>query len=198
MDACGTTDGCVAVSYVNPSCYLKSTLNLSKSRCLAEDRTQADISSSDNVIGAYVTPRDAPASSSVLVSSSVPASTSVSASSSVAASSPIAASSSAPAPVSTACPASYTCPENNGCTIQGANSRTFILACDTDVYGGDFASMETQSLEACNQACLDNTQCVATAFVGGNGAGTCYLKGENNGASTNTNVDGMFSMVLLS
>jgi hypothetical protein len=149
----------------------------------------ADLIFSDNVIGAYV-PSTESASSSALITSSTPTSSSVL----VAASSSIP--SSAPAPAGSACPASYTCPENNGCTIAGADSRTFILACGMDVYGGDYASMDEPSLDACNQACAQSTTCVAAAFTGGNGAGTCYVKSQNNGPSSNANVNGMLSQCI--
>ncbi|KZM22124.1 hypothetical protein ST47_g6710 [Ascochyta rabiei] len=87
------------------------------------------------------------------------------------------------------CPATYTCPENDGCTIQGAGSRTFALSCGTDFYGGDFTNMEASSLQVCTQACADNSQCVAASYVGGKGAGHCYLKDKNDGVSNNDNVD---------
>jgi hypothetical protein len=143
----------------------------------------ADHIFSDNVIGAFVT-STASTSSSALAMSSISPSSSVL----VAASSSVP--SSAPTPAATVCPASYTCPENNGCIIAGADSRRFILACGMDVYGGDYASMDEPSLDACNQACAQNTTCVAAAFTGRNGAGTCYFKSQNNGPSSNANVDG--------
>lgn len=89
-----------------------------------------------------------------------------------------------------ACPASYTCPEDDGCSIQGANSRTFTLSCGKDFYGGDFDNMYAASLDDCTQACADNAQCVAASFVGGKGSGHCYLKDKNGGAGINNNVDG--------
>ncbi|KAG9198823.1 hypothetical protein G6514_009373 [Epicoccum nigrum] len=88
------------------------------------------------------------------------------------------------------CPASYSCPENDGCQYTGGDGRTFALKCNADYYGGDFANMNSDSLQSCNKACADNAQCVAASYVGGKGAGHCYLKGTNNGASGSDNVDG--------
>lgn len=88
------------------------------------------------------------------------------------------------------CPASYTCPENDGCIIQGSNNRAFSLACRKDFYGGDFQNLGASSLKVCTQTCAENADCVAASFVGGKGAGACYLKSTNNGASINDNVDG--------
>jgi hypothetical protein len=44
----------------------------------------------------------------------------------------------------------------------------------------------------CAQTCANDIQCVAASFVGGNGAGHCYLKDKKNGANINNNVDGRF------
>jgi hypothetical protein len=79
----------------------------------------------------------------------------------------------------------------------GTNSRSFALTCGTDFYGGDFDNMNADSLEICTQACADNARCVAASFVGGKGAGHCYLKDGNNGAGVNNNVDGESTNALL-
>ena len=91
-----------------------------------------------------------------------------------------------------ACPVTYTCPDNDGCTIQGTGSRTFALSCGTDFYGGDYTNLNAASLENCAQTCANDAQCVAASFVGGNGAGQCYLKEKNNGPNVNDSVDGRF------
>ena len=98
-----------------------------------------------------------------------------------------------PAPdAPTQCPASFTCPENNGCSYTDG-SRTLTLTCGVDFYGGDFANQYAASLQACTQACAGDAQCVAASFVGGKGAGTCYLKNTKNGGSSNDNVDGKWT-----
>jgi hypothetical protein len=89
----------------------------------------------------------------------------------------------------TTCPASFTCPENNGCSYTDG-SRTLTLACGIDFYGGDFTNQYAASLEACTQACADNAQCAAASFVGGKGAGRCYLKNTKNSGTENDGVDG--------
>lgn len=98
-----------------------------------------------------------------------------------------------PAPVGTqqTCPQSFTCPENNGCSYSDG-SRTLTLSCGMDFYGGDFANQYASSFQACTQACAVSTECVAASFVGGKGAGTCYLKSMKNNGNVNSNVDGMF------
>lgn len=93
------------------------------------------------------------------------------------------------------CPASFSCPANNGCSYNDG-SRTLVLSCGTDFYGGDYANQYAESLEACTQACAADTQCAAASFVGGTGAGTCYLKGTKNGGSINDNVNGTLDKYL--
>lgn len=93
------------------------------------------------------------------------------------------------------CPAGFGCPANNGCSYT-AGSRTLVLSCGTDFYGGDYANQYAEGLEACTQACAADTQCAAASFVGGTGAGTCYLKGVKNGGSINDNVNGTLNKSL--
>lgn len=57
--------------------------------------------------------------------------------------------------------------------------------------------MYAASLQVCTQACKDNAQCVAASYVGGQGAGHCYLKNEINGATSNDNVDGQYKKATL-
>lgn len=89
------------------------------------------------------------------------------------------------------CPSSYSCPANNGCTFQGADSRPFTLSCGVDFNGGDRSNINVDSFESCTQACADSSWCVAASYVGGSGAGVCYLKDQLNAGVTNNNVDGM-------
>lgn len=87
------------------------------------------------------------------------------------------------------CPESLTCPENDGCSYTDG-PRTLVLSCATDFYGGDFANQYAASLGACTQTCAANTECVAASFVGGKGAGTCYLKSTKNSGNINDSVNG--------
>jgi hypothetical protein len=98
-------------------------------------------------------------------------------------------------PVSTpqTCPESFTCPDNDGCSYTDG-SRTLVLSCAMDFYGGDFANQYAESLGACMQSCAANTECVAASFVGGKGAGTCYLKSTKNSGNINDSVNGLFGL----
>ena len=92
------------------------------------------------------------------------------------------------------CSTGFTCPGDDGCSYTDG-SRTLTLACGIDFYGGDFANEYSASLEACTQSCASNAQCVAAPFVGGKGAGQCYLKDAKNGGSRNDNVDGKLQRI---
>ncbi|KAH6618431.1 hypothetical protein C7974DRAFT_474292 [Boeremia exigua] len=96
-------------------------------------------------------------------------------------------------PTEQACPTTYTCPENDGCTFTGTDTRTFSLSCGVDFYGGDLSSLYAASLGSCTLACYEDARCVAASFVGGSGAGHCYLKTKNNGKTFNDNVDDVSS-----
>jgi hypothetical protein len=98
-------------------------------------------------------------------------------------------------PVSTpqTCPESFTCPDNDGCSYTDG-SRTLVLSCAMDFYGGDFANQYAESLGACMQSCAANTECVAASFVGGKGAGICYLKSTKNSGNINDSVNGLFGL----
>ncbi|KAF1929386.1 uncharacterized protein M421DRAFT_91849 [Didymella exigua CBS 183.55] len=74
--------------------------------------------------------------------------------------------------------------------------KATLLLLRQNFYGGDLTSMYADSLHSCTQFCVDNTDYVAILFVGGSGAGHCYLKSKKNGRTENENVDGMFDAVL--
>ena len=60
-------------------------------------------------------------------------------------------------------------------------AKRLVLSQDMDLPGGDFASAFDTTLEACQRACLANTQCEAFTFNGRNGS--CFLKaGPGEGA----------------
>ena len=89
------------------------------------------------------------------------------------------------------CPESFTCPENNDCSYT-MSSCMLSLSCGVDFYGGNIDNQYAESLEACTQACAANSLCAAASYVGGKRDGRCHPKGIKNGASLNSNVEGMF------
>ncbi|KAI7157101.1 hypothetical protein KC349_g5867 [Hortaea werneckii] len=91
-------------------------------------------------------------------------------------------SSNAPSATGGAC-ATYTSP------FTDANNQTYIVECGTDHVGGDLTSVSSPSFGECFSFCDKTTGCVGFAYVGGNGAGTCYLKSSIVPANSNPNVD---------
>lgn len=72
------------------------------------------------------------------------------------------------------------CPDYNGTTWTDNNNQQYTIACGSD-YQGSGAVYAAQSFENCMEICDNysgdnNLRCVAVSFVGGNGAGTCYIK----------------------
>jgi len=160
---CSTTTGCNAASYVDGNCYLKSTLNAALPKYGISQRLFSQLST-DPVVSANVI--------GVAVISRDTSTTPI------------------PAPdVPQVCPTSFTCPGNDGCSYTDG-SRTLTLSCGVDFYGGDFTHQYAATLQACTQACAGDAHCVAASFVGGKGAGNCYLKNTKNGGSANGGVDG--------
>ncbi|KAI7234963.1 hypothetical protein KC330_g4517 [Hortaea werneckii] len=88
----------------------------------------------------------------------------------------------APSATGGAC-ATYTSP------FTDANNQTYIVECGTDHVGGDLTSVSSPSFGECFSFCDKTTGCVGFAYVGGNGAGTCYLKSSIVPANSNPNVD---------
>ncbi|KAI7313227.1 hypothetical protein KC315_g11758 [Hortaea werneckii] len=91
-------------------------------------------------------------------------------------------SSNAPSATGGSC-ASYTSP------FTDANNQTYIVECGTDHVGGDLTSVSSPSFGECFSFCDKTTGCVGFAYVGGSGAGTCYLKSSIVSANNNPNVD---------
>ncbi|KAI7309518.1 hypothetical protein KC326_g7016 [Hortaea werneckii] len=91
-------------------------------------------------------------------------------------------SSNAPSATGGSC-ASYTSP------FTDANNQTYIVECGTDHVGGDLTSVSSPSFGECFSFCDKTTGCVGFAYVGGSGAGTCYLKSSIVPANNNPNVD---------
>ncbi|KAI7066508.1 hypothetical protein KC339_g15489 [Hortaea werneckii] len=79
--------------------------------------------------------------------------------------------------------ASYTSP------FTDANNQTYIVECGTDHVGGDLTGVSSPSFGECFSFCDKTTGCVGFAYVGGSGAGTCYLKSSIVPANNNPNVD---------
>ncbi|KXS95905.1 hypothetical protein AC578_2637 [Pseudocercospora eumusae] len=80
----------------------------------------------------------------------------------------------------------------------GAQVNDFTLECGTDRYGQDLSSASASSFSACIPLCDANPSCVAVSYVGGSGAGTCYLKSGLASSSANSNVDSAVRKSVLS
>ncbi|KAK3639348.1 hypothetical protein LTR56_012516 [Elasticomyces elasticus] len=72
------------------------------------------------------------------------------------------------------------CPDYNSSQWTNANNEQYDIGCGYD-YNGDSPGFEKPaqaalSFENCMEICDATYNCIAVSYVGGNGAGTCYLK----------------------
>ena len=79
-----------------------------------------------------------------------------------------------------------TCKDNkdNGKTYTAKNGGKYVIECATDHYGGDFGALDTETFDACMDACDAKTGCIDVSFT----AGRCYLKDRLEPARSNSNV----------
>jgi len=161
MDACSSTERCVAVAYSGTACYLKKGVG-------AEVKNGA--------WGAFVISVPSPTISSSMLSSS-----------SSSAFSPVSNSASVPTTSSSPSPGSNVklfCPDSDGLTYT-SSEQTFTIRCGTDFFGMDFGSLTTETFAGCVDTCASTTDCVALAYSGT----ACYLK-NGIGAEVNNGVWG--------
>jgi hypothetical protein len=84
-----------------------------------------------------------------------------------------------PAPPTPDPAAGNTCPSADGTIYDG-----YLIACDTDYFGGDLTSTTTATFEDCIAACTANGACVDVSYV----SGSCYLKSVLTAKSTTVGV----------
>lgn len=96
--------------------------------------------------------------------------------------------------VASAVPTPAICPGYNNSVWTDYNNQQYTIGCGSDYNGGsgDLSVYGATSFENCLEQCDTLNSCVGAAFVGGNGAGTCYPKafkgafmynGASNGAA---------------
>ncbi|EME42990.1 hypothetical protein DOTSEDRAFT_106389, partial [Dothistroma septosporum NZE10] len=75
----------------------------------------------------------------------------------------------------------------------GSQFNGFKIACNTDAPGSDIGTVSATSFADCIGRCTAFVGCSSFSFVGGNGAGTCYLKNRYVPSASNpSNADSGF------
>ena len=201
ISACETTEGCIDVSYVYGSCYLKSELTTLSCTTGVWTAVQKDVPDSDS---SSFTPADSCLSTSTSSTSTSTSSTSTSTSSTSTSTSSASTTTHSSATTSTTSSATTTTTANYASTTTTDSSTTttsspaaptdddtldltcpsdapvsydsndiiFSVSCATDYYGGDFSSLNTDTLQECVDSCASNPACVALSYRGV----ACYLK----------------------
>ena len=67
--------------------------------------------------------------------------------------------------------------------------RKYQYKCGLDYPGGDISADAANTFDDCVGYCDNTKDCIAFAWIGGNGPGTCYLKGRITPGEANANVD---------
>ena len=80
-------------------------------------------------------------------------------------------------------------------TYTNGDNIQYIIECDTDHNGGDIGTVGTKDFVGCMYACNKKDMCIAFSWVGGNGPGTCYLKGTITGIEHDVDIDYAYKKV---
>ena len=93
---------------------------------------------------------------------------------------PSSTSAAATSPTATPEPAPGSCgyiAANGTNTYTDSDNVQYTIQCSTDHNGGDIGAVSAKDFVGCMDACDKKDKCIAFSWVGGNGPGTCYLKG---------------------
>jgi hypothetical protein len=106
--------------------------------------------------------------------------------------SPPSSTSTSTAPTATAAAAPGSCKYiavNGTDTYTDSNNVQYMIQCHTDHNGGDIGNVGAKDFVGCMDACDKTDKCIAFSWVGGNGPGTCYLKGTVTDSGYDVDVD---------
>ncbi|GAB7322960.1 hypothetical protein MBLNU13_g05492t1 [Cladosporium sp. NU13] len=74
-------------------------------------------------------------------------------------------------------------------TYTDRDNVRYTIECDTDHNGGDIGAVGAKDFVDCMDACDKKDKCIAFSWVGGNGPGTCYMKGTITDIEHDVDVD---------
>ncbi|GAB7356707.1 hypothetical protein MBLNU459_g7413t1 [Dothideomycetes sp. NU459] len=75
----------------------------------------------------------------------------------------------------------FICPAYNNTDWTNYNGYKYQIACGSDFPGLNLGVVQVNSFEACLELCDVTSTCDGVAYLGGNGAGTCYPKNGDGG-----------------
>lgn len=105
---------------------------------------------------------------------------------------PPSSSSTSAAPTATAAPAPGSCgyiAAKGDKTYTDSDNMQYTIQCNTDHNGGDIGNVGAKDFVGCMDICDKTDKCIAFSWVGGNGPGTCYLKGTVTDTEHDDSVD---------
>jgi hypothetical protein len=89
---------------------------------------------------------------------------------------------------STLKPAAGSCRSISSDKYNDENDEVYTIECGRDHNGGDIGAKEGKTFVDCMGICDKTEQCIAFAWTGSSGPGTCYLKGTITTGSDNSDV----------
>lgn len=78
--------------------------------------------------------------------------------------------------IATASATPFICPSYNNTAWTDYNGNQYEIACGSDFTAGILDIVSVMSFESCLEACDSTYTCSGVAYLGGNGAGTCYIR----------------------
>lgn len=78
---------------------------------------------------------------------------------------------------------------NRSGTVFNDGTNNYTIECGADHNGGDLMAASALSFTGCMAICDTTPGCIGYAYLGGSGAGTCYLKSAVTGKEISPNVD---------
>lgn len=163
VDKCDKNKDCIGYAYIPGNCFLKNILKPTEANPGVDFALNLDRNSTAKP----------PVTTSSAGTSSADATTSSSA-------------------VSTPSHAPGSCPlasVNGGSTFTNTNGVLYTIECGSDHNGGDLVRLDGKTFTDCSLTCDKTDKCIAYAWVGGNGPGSCYLKSSITGRESNSGVD---------
>ena len=196
MDRCDATEGCLDVSFVAPSCYMKGSITTAVRRDFvwtgkkvpkpvssavpsatgsseSASATEATATGTDSASNTATDSASATGTDSASATGTDSASATGTDSASSSETTSTTSSSAAPSPTGLSCVNGQS-DKTNFTTSAGT---VYEIICDKEYYGGDLSLVGAPTLKACIETCDWTENCVDVSWVNG----MCYMKQELNG-----------------
>ena len=191
MERCDATAGCVDVSFVAPSCYLKSSVTTALSRDyvwtglkVPKPISSSATTSTTAIVEQTATGTAAPASPTGTATSTDSATSEATATGTDSATSATTATGTSSSAVPASTQPSCVNGQSNMANYTTSAGTVYEIICGQEYYGGDLSLVGAPTLKDCIETCDWTASCVDVSWVNG----MCYMKQQLNGLVTATGV----------